>query len=425
MYIIVGFGGQDFTPSMVMGIYGNLKQSEPKDKFTIGIIDDVRHTSLSYPPEENVVPPETKECVFWGFAGDGTIGANHTAIKLLTENTHLHGQGDFTYDPHKTGGVTTSHLRFGPNKIDTPYLTIQQDFVACHKAIYANQFPEEMLSTIRTGGTFVLNCPWKTVEDLDKHLCPEIKGYIASKKLKFYVIDAHSIALKAGLQASQISNVMQAVFFHLSQVLPSEQATGLLKNAIIAQFKKKGEDVVNSNIKSVDESIAQLKQVEVPSAWATSIRAAPTPEIHNPTVHQAPIKSNWSHLIRQPADPILGITTRYLADSDPRKISLGVGAYRDDDGKPVVFRAVQEAEHRVQKMGVGRNEYTGIDGLGAFNKNAALLMFGENDKAVFDKRVRVGMTNRNDIIDHIDSEHCRQRCPSHWVRLLVQPLSVQ
>lgn len=220
---------------MVVGIYDNMKLPEPKTKFTIGIIDDVRHTSLSYPPERNAVPVGTRECVFWGFSGDGTIGANHTALKLLTENTHLHGQGDFTYDPHKTGGVTTSHLRFGPNKIDAPFLTINQDYVACHKSAYVNQYPEEMLGTANEGGIFVLNCPWSTPEELDKHLCTEIKAHIASKKLKFYVIDAHTIASRAGLQSSQISNVMQAVFFHLSQVLPSEQATGLLKDAITQQ----------------------------------------------------------------------------------------------------------------------------------------------------------------------------------------------
>eukprot|EP00033_Pygsuia_biforma_P000505 GCRY01000594.1.p1 GENE.GCRY01000594.1~~GCRY01000594.1.p1 ORF type:complete len:1213 (-),score=426.64 GCRY01000594.1:225-3863(-) len=262
-----GLGGKEFTPGMVTSVFANLEKDEPMRKFSVGIIDDVNHTSLPLVPEFNALPKDTTECLFWGYSSDGTIGANKSAIKLIVEQAGLHGQGNFFYDPHKSGGVTTSHLRFGPEHINAPYTTKHQDYVACHKAAYVKTYGRTLVRDLKEGGTFVLNAPWTTQEEIDANLPDELKRALALKKAKVFVIDAVDIALQSGLQATQVNNVMQSVFFHLSKVLPSEKALDLLKKSIAKDFAKKGDAVIHANQKAVDNSISGLVEISVPEDW--------------------------------------------------------------------------------------------------------------------------------------------------------------
>lgn len=258
-----GLGSKDTTPGQIVAVFDNLAAQEPKDKFTIGIVDDVCGTSLE--TVKIITEPEgTVRCKFWGLGSDGTVGANKQAIKIIGDNTNMYAQGYFAYDSKKSGGITVSHLRFGKNKIKSTYLITEADFVACHTQAYVNQY--DLLKGLRTGGTFLLNCIWND-EELDTHLPANIKRYIAKMGINFYTINATEIGEKIGL-GNRINMVMQSAFFNLTKVIPVEEAIKYLKDSILKSYGNKGEAVVKMNYAAVDQGIAGAHKVEVPSGWA-------------------------------------------------------------------------------------------------------------------------------------------------------------
>jgi pyruvate-ferredoxin/flavodoxin oxidoreductase len=258
-----GLGSKDFTPTMAKAVFDNLKLSVPKNHFTVGIIDDVTNTSLPLGEQIDTVPEGLIRCKFWGIGGDGTVGANKDAIKIIGNNTDMYVQGYFAYDSKKSGGVTMSHLRFGKSPIHSSYLIEKADYIACHQPSYVDKY--DLLEGIREGGTFVLNAPW-TLEEMETCLPNSLKKTIAEKHLKFYTIDAVKIAEDIGL-GGRINMVMQTVFFKLSKVLPIDEAIQYLKDAIAKTYGKKGQNVIEMNWKAVDASLKGLREIQYPSSW--------------------------------------------------------------------------------------------------------------------------------------------------------------
>ena len=260
-----GLSSKDFTPTMVKAVFDNLQEESPKDHFTVGINDDVTHTSLELGEEIDTSPEGTISCKFWGFGSDGTVGANKNTIKIIGENTPLYAQGYFAYDAKKSGGITISHLRFSPHRIKSPYLITKADFIACHNPTFVYKY--DILEGIKEGGIFLLNSPWTTLEEMEKMLPDHIKRTIAQKKLKFYNIDAVKIAQEVGL-GGRINVIMQAAFFKISGVLPPDEAIKQMKEAIVKTYGKKGEDIVRKNIEAVDRALDALQEVKYPESWA-------------------------------------------------------------------------------------------------------------------------------------------------------------
>lgn len=261
-----GLGSKDVTPAQLIAVYENLAAEKPMNGFTVGIVDDVTHMSLPVGAPVVTAAEGTISCKFWGYGSDGTVGANKDAIKIIGDNTDMYAQGYFAYDSKKSGGVTMSHLRFGHSKIRSTYLIDQADYIACHKTSYVNQY--EILEGLKPGGTFLLNCPWNA-EELDKELPAKMKKYIAENNIQFYTIDAIKVAREVGLK-NRINMVTQTAFFKLTNVIPFEKATELLKAAIKKTYGKKGDDVVNMNYAAVDKAVETLHKVEVPAAWANA-----------------------------------------------------------------------------------------------------------------------------------------------------------
>jgi len=259
-----GLGSKDFTPSMAKAVFDNLKMNEPKNNFTVGIIDDVTFTSLPITEEIDATPEGLVQCKFWGLGGDGTVGANKDAIKIIGDNTDMFVQGYFAYDAKKSAGVTVSHLRFGKNPIKSTYLIKDADYIACHNPSFVDKY--DLLEGIKKDGTFVLNAPWN-LEEMEKNLPNSLKIKIAEKNLKFYSIDAVKIAENVGL-SGRINMVMQAVFFKLSKVLPVDDAISYLKEAIEDTYGRKGRDIVEMNWKAVDASLDNINEISYPASWA-------------------------------------------------------------------------------------------------------------------------------------------------------------
>lgn len=259
-----GLGQKDTTPGQIMAVYGNLNSPNPKDRFTIGIVDDVSNTSLDIDKLVDTSPEGNIRCKFWGLGSDGTVGANKMAIKIIGDNTDMYAQGYFEYDSKKSGGTTISHLRFGKTPIKSEYLVYDADFVSCNNKSYIYHY--DILKGLKDGGTFVLNCPWK-VEELDTHLPNQMKRFIKEHNINFYIIDAEGIAQGIGL-GRRINMIMQAAFFKLANVLPVEEAIKHLKEFVVKTYGRKGEDIVNLNYQAIDKGVEGLIKVNVPANWA-------------------------------------------------------------------------------------------------------------------------------------------------------------
>ncbi|MDO5116261.1 MAG: pyruvate:ferredoxin (flavodoxin) oxidoreductase [Synergistaceae bacterium] len=255
-----GLSSKDFTPAMVKGVYDELKKLAPKDGFTIGIEDDVTFTSLAYDPSFDTENEKTVRCLFYGLGSDGTVGANKNSIKIIGQETDLYAQGYYSYDSKKSGGITVSHLRFGPEPIYASYLINKANFLACH--VYSFLEKLDILKNAADGGTFLLNSPFGPEEIWDK-LPYSYQKQIIDKKLKFYVIDAVKIAKETGM-GSRTNTIMQTCFFAISGILPQEKAIEAIKNSIVKSYARKGQAVVDKNIKAVDETLANLYEVSVP-----------------------------------------------------------------------------------------------------------------------------------------------------------------
>ena len=255
-----GLSSKEFTPAMVKGVFDELKKAHPKNHFTIGIDDDVTHTSLAYDPEFSTEDPRTVRALFYGLGSDGTVGANKNSIKIIGSETPNYAQGYFVYDSKKSGSITTSHLRFGPDPILSTYLISKANFVACHQF----QFLERMniLEAADQEAVFLLNTPHGPNE-IWSHLPRKTQETILKKKIKFYVIDGYSVARAAGM-GSRINTIMQTCFFAISGVLPREEAIAQIKKAIKKTYGKRGDAVVQQNFAAVDAAIANLHQVTVP-----------------------------------------------------------------------------------------------------------------------------------------------------------------
>ena len=258
-----GLGSKDTIPTHIKAVFDNLKEENPKDQFTVGIIDDVTHTSLDIKEEIKTEPEGTIRCKFWGFGSDGTVGANKSAIKIIGDDTDMYAQGYFAYDSKKSGGVTISHLRFGHEPIKSTYLIDEADFISCSKQSYVYQY--DLLSGLKDGGTFLLNCNWDK-DEVGEHLPASMKRYLAEHNIDFHIIDATKIANEVGL-GGRTNMIMQSAFFKLANVIPIDEAIKHLKDSIVKQYGRKGEKVVAMNHEAVDKGIEALVKIEVPEAW--------------------------------------------------------------------------------------------------------------------------------------------------------------
>ena len=265
-----GLASKDFTPAQVLAVFDNLAVEQPRDNFTVGIIDDVTHTSLEV-KDFHVAAEGQTACKFWGFGSDGTVGANKLAVKIIGDHTDMYSQAYFAYDSRKSGGVTISHLRFGSRPIRSSYLIDYADFIACHNQSYVDKY--DLLRGIKEGGVFLLNCMWKD-GDLEKHLPASLRRTIARKKIRFYTLNAVDIAMGLGL-GGRINMLMQAAFFKLAGIIPLNDAVAYLNEAIVKTYGRKGHAVVDMNQEAVRQGIAMLHEVAVPAAWADATEDAP------------------------------------------------------------------------------------------------------------------------------------------------------
>ena len=265
-----GLSSKDTTPAQMLAVYENLKANEPKDHFTVGIVDDVTFTSLPVGPELHLENKDTFEARFIGLGADGTVGANKNSIKIIGNTTDKYCQAYFAYDSKKSGGYTASHLRFGDKPIRSPYLVNTPDFVACHVPSYLGKY--DLLKGLKDGGTFLLNSVWDA-ETTKKHLPDAMKKYMAEHKINFYIINATKIASEIGL-GSRTTTILQSAFFKVSGVLPYDKAKEEMKKAIYKSYGKKGEDVVNMNYAAVERG-GNVTKVKIPAEWA-SIEVVPT-----------------------------------------------------------------------------------------------------------------------------------------------------
>ena len=254
-----GLGSKDTTPAQIVAVYENTT----KEKFTIGIVDDVTNLSLEVGAPLVTTPEGTINCKFWGLGADGTVGANKNSIKIIGDNTDMYAQAYFDYDSKKSGGVTMSHLRFGKSPIKSTYLIKQANFVACHNPSYVNKY--NMVQELVDGGTFLLNCPWD-MEGLEKHLPGQVKAFIANHNIKFYVIDGIKIGKEIGL-GGRINTVLQSAFFKLANIIPEEQAIELMKAAAKATYGRKGDAIVQMNYDAIDAGAKQVVEIQVPESW--------------------------------------------------------------------------------------------------------------------------------------------------------------
>ena len=270
-----GLGSKDTPPSSVFAVYENLAADAPKNHFTIGIVDDVTGLSLDEKAAPDTAPKDMIQCKFWGLGGDGTVGANKNSIKIIGDHTDKFIQAYFQYDSKKTGGVTLSHLRFGDSPIKSSYYINKADFVACHNNAYLAKY--DMISDVKPGGTFLLDCPWSD-EELDAHIPASVKSYIAKNNIKFYTINATKLARDLG-NAKVKNTVLQSAFFALANILPAADAIEYMKYMATKSYLKKGQAIVDLNHKAIDAGKDALHVVNVPAEWANAGETAPAAKV--------------------------------------------------------------------------------------------------------------------------------------------------
>ncbi len=257
-----GLSSKEFTPAMVKGVFENAEKAQPKNHFVVGIVDDVTNSSIDYDPEFSTEPADVVRSMFFGLGSDGTVGANKNSIKIIAEGTPNFGQGYFVLDSKKAGSVTVSHLRFGPREIRSSYLITKSNFVGCHQFVFMEKY--DVLKNLVEGGTFLLNCPYGPDEVWDK-LPRTAQRQLIEKKVKFYAINAYEVARKANLGV-RINTIMQTCFFAISGVLPREEAIAAIKDSILRTYGKRGEEVVKMNFDAVDQALANMFEVKIPSS---------------------------------------------------------------------------------------------------------------------------------------------------------------
>jgi pyruvate-ferredoxin/flavodoxin oxidoreductase len=324
-----GLSSKEFTPGMVKAVFDEMLKSEPKNHFTIGINDDVSHTSLTFDPAFAVLDPGTVECVFFGLGADGTVGANKNSIKIIGEETDFSAQGYFVYDSKKSGSVTISHLRFGPKPVHAPYLINQASFVACHQFSFLERL--DMTRYVKPGGVFLLNAIYSKEEVWD-HLPFEVQRDIIQKKLKFYTIDAYDVAQKTGM-GGRINTIMQTCFFAISGVLPREQAIEQIKYSIKKTYGKRGEAVVQKNYEAVDGTLANLQEVSVPAEVSSKFGRRPAVGADSPEMVKnvlAPMMIFEGDDLPVSAMPIDGTFPTATSQYEKRNIALEIPVWNSD-----------------------------------------------------------------------------------------------
>ncbi|HHX55086.1 MAG TPA: pyruvate:ferredoxin (flavodoxin) oxidoreductase [Clostridiales bacterium] len=257
-----GLASKDTTPGQIIAVYNNTE----KQRFTIGIVDDVTNLSLEVTENPITTPKGTISCKFWGLGSDGTVGANKNSIKIIGDHTDMYAQAYFDYDSKKSGGITVSHLRFGKDPIKSTYLIKQADFVACHNPAYMDKY--NMVQELNEGGTFLLNCNWD-MDDIEKHFPGQVKRYMAENNIKLYVIDGFKIGREIGL-GTRINTVLQSAFFKLADIIPVDDAVKYMKDAATASYGSKGEAIVKMNHDAIDLGISGAVEVKVPAEWANA-----------------------------------------------------------------------------------------------------------------------------------------------------------
>jgi pyruvate-ferredoxin/flavodoxin oxidoreductase len=324
-----GLSSKEFTPAMAKSVFDELTKSQPKKHFTVGINDDVSHTSLEYDPSFTTESPETVRCLFWGLGADGTVGANKNSIKIIGEETDNYAQGYFYYDSKKSGSLTISHLRFGPHPIHAPHLITHANFVACHQFSFLERFDVLRYST--PGSVFLLNSIYSPEEVWD-HLPREMQQTIIDKKLRFYVIDAYEVARQTGM-GQRINTIMQTCFFAISGVLPREQAIAEIKKSIQKTYGKRGEAVVQKNYNAVDSTLANLKEVKYPAKATSTFTRRPAVSAAAPDF----VKNVLSKMMVNEGDdipvssmPVDGTFPTGTAQWEKRNIALDIPVWEPD-----------------------------------------------------------------------------------------------
>ena len=299
-----GLSSKDTPPASVFAVYDELKKDEPKSQFTVGIVDDVTHLSLTEKSREetpNTAAEGTIECKFWGLGGDGTVGANKNSTKIIGDHTDKYIQSYFQYDSKKTGGVTVSHLRFGDKPIKSPYYINKADFVACHNPSYiVKNFP--MVQDVKPGGIFLINCQWD-FEELNKHLHADAKRYIAKNNVQLYSINAIDLAVKVGM-GKRTNTILQAAFFALANVLPKDEAVKYMKDAAEHSYMKKGMDVVQKNWDAIDAGAGALVKIDVPADWANAAEEAHVEHLEGPEKTVAMVRNIMEPVGRMNGDSL-------------------------------------------------------------------------------------------------------------------------
>ncbi len=324
-----GLSSKEFTPAMIKSVFDNAAAPAPRNHFTVGIVDDVTHTSLDFDREFSTEDPQTVRALFYGLGSDGTVSANKNSIKIIGEETDLFAQGYFVYDSKKAGAITVSHLRFGPRPIRSTYLITRANFVACHQFSFLERF--DMLRAAEPGATFLLNSPFGPEEVWDR-LPRSTQEQILSKKLRFFVIDAYQVAREAGM-GQRINTIMQTCFFAISGVLPREEAIASIKHAIEKTYGKRGEAVVKKNFAAVDAALSHLHEVKVPDSATSTFDMRPPVPAQAPDFVQhvtARIISGDGDLLPTSAFPVDGTFPTGTARWEKRNIALEIPVWDED-----------------------------------------------------------------------------------------------
>jgi pyruvate-ferredoxin/flavodoxin oxidoreductase len=318
-----GLSSKEFTSAMVKGVFDELSKPSPKNHFTVGIEDDVTHTSLAYDPEFSTEHPQTVRALFYGLGADGTVGANKNSVKIIGEDTDNYAQGYFVYDSKKAGAITISHLRFGPRPIRSSYLINQASFVACHQFTFLERI--DMLKAAAPGATFLLNSLYGPDEVWD-HLPRKVQQQIIGKKLRFFVVDGYKVALEAGM-GTRINTIMQTCFFAISGILPREEAIAAIKSAIQKTYGKRGEAIVQRNFAAVDAALGHLHEVKVPGQVTATFDMRPAVPGEAPEFVQkvlGPIYAGDGDSLPVSAFPVDGTFPTATAQWERRNIALEI-----------------------------------------------------------------------------------------------------
>ncbi|MBP2645946.1 MAG: nifJ 2 [Firmicutes bacterium] len=406
-----GLGSKDVIPAHIVSVYDNLKLDQPKDNFTISIVDDVTNTSLTVGKDVDTTPAGTTACKFWGLGSDGTVGANKSAIKIIGDHTDMFAQGYFAYDSKKSGGVTVSHLRFGKKQIKSPYLINKADFIACHNQSYVLKY--NVLEGLKPGGNFLLNCTWNQ-QEVEENLPASMKRYIAENNINFYMVDAVKIAQGIGL-GGRINMIMQSAFFKLANIIPVDEAIGYLKQAVVDSYGTKGQKVIDMNNAAIDKGVDALVKVNIPASWmsvqAEAAAASDAPEF---------IQNIMIPMNRQEGD---SLPVSAFVGMEDGTFPVGTAAY---EKRGIAINVPEwKMEHCIQC-----NQCSYVCPHATVRPVLATQAEVDAAPAGFATKPAVGAKDLNfrmavSPLDCVGCGNCAQVCPSKEKALVMQPIATQ